>query len=153
MLRSLIAPLVLAAVAAAQFGSGEELEGAHRFAVSAGSGSGEEAFRTLECACVLAEVVEIFEEGADQQAEDAYRRRRSTDQTGGSGSGLPQEPLAFVHQPTARSDGPNAAAVIVRRIVACKCEEAGEGSGDEEAANPSAAPSPTAGDESEGATS
>lgn len=61
-----------------------------------------------------------------------------------------QEPLAFVHQPTARSDGPNAAATVVaRRIVVCKCEEAGEGSGDEEAANPSAAPAPTTDEESE----
>ncbi|KAI6223679.1 hypothetical protein M3Y99_01443000 [Aphelenchoides fujianensis] len=93
--------------------------------------------------------VEFFEEAADQQPEDAYRRRRSADPTGGSGSGLSQEPLAFVHQPTARSDGPNAAAVVARRIVVCKCEDAGEGSGDEEAANPSAAPAPTADEEVE----
>ncbi|KAI6223670.1 hypothetical protein M3Y99_01442000 [Aphelenchoides fujianensis] len=110
-------------------------------------GSGEEAFRSLQCVCILAEEVEFFEEAADQQPEDAYRRRRSADPTGGSGSGLSQEPLAFVHQPTARSDGPNAAAVVARRIVVCKCEDAGEGSGDEEAANPSAAPAPTADEE------
>ncbi|KAI6181944.1 hypothetical protein M3Y99_01971600 [Aphelenchoides fujianensis] len=136
MCRFLLVLPLLAAVAAAQLGSGQPLEG-----------SGEEAFRSLQCACILAEEVEFFEEAADQQPEDAYRRRRSADPTGGSGSGLSQEPLAFVHQSTARSDGPNAAAVVARRIVVCKCEDAGEGSGDEEAANPSAAPAPMADEE------
>ncbi|KAI6223097.1 hypothetical protein M3Y99_01466900 [Aphelenchoides fujianensis] len=151
MCRLMLVPVLLAAVAAAQFASGDsESPDVHRRSVGSGQpleGSGEEAFRSLQCACILAEEVEFFEEAADQQPEDAYRRRRSADPTGGSGSGLSQEPLAFVHQPTARSDGPNAATVVARRIVVCKCEDAGEGSGDDEAANPSAAPAPTADEE------
>ncbi|KAI6223066.1 hypothetical protein M3Y99_01463700 [Aphelenchoides fujianensis] len=151
MCRLMLVPVLLAAVAAAQLASGDsESPDVYRRSVGSGQpleGSGEEAFRTLECACILAEEVEFFEEAADQQPEDAYRRRRSADPTGGSGSGISQEPLAFVHQPTARSDGPNAAAVVARRIVVCKCEDAGEGSGDDEAANPSAAPAPTADEE------
>ncbi|KAI6223090.1 hypothetical protein M3Y99_01466200 [Aphelenchoides fujianensis] len=153
MCRLLLVPVLLAAVAAAQLASGDsESPDVYRRSVGSGQpleGSGEEAFRTLECACILAEEVEFFEEAADQQPEDAYRCRRSADPTGGSGSGLSQEPLAFVHQPTARSDGPNAATVVARRIVVCKCEDAGEGSGDDEAANPSAAPAPMADEESE----
>ncbi|KAI6186477.1 hypothetical protein M3Y98_00136800 [Aphelenchoides besseyi] len=96
------------------------------------SGSGEQEFRSLTCACILAEVVEVFEakdqEGNSSNTQDAYYR------TEGSGSS-DQSPVAYVNESTTRSDDGDlepVATITARRIVVCKCDDEetdGSGSG------------------------
>ncbi|KAI6213430.1 hypothetical protein M3Y94_00149300 [Aphelenchoides besseyi] len=94
------------------------------------SGSGEQEFRSLTCACILAETVEVFE--SDDQEDNSSDTEDSFYRTEGSGTSG-QSPVAYVHEATTRSDDGDlepVAAITARRIVVCKCnDEETDGSG------------------------